>query len=57
MKRISCALIVLAYLVAVALWARHADLPLQSAAAIEADSYHNVLGGDTDTWVVHWTAK
>lgn len=57
MKRLGYVMISIIYLVAVALWARHADLPLHSAAAIEAASYHNVLGGDTDTWVVHWTAK
>jgi len=57
MKRLGFIVLAIIYLAAVGLWARHADLPLQSGAAIEAASYHNVLEGDSNTWVVRLIAK
>lgn len=44
MKRLGYIALAIIYLAAVGLWARHADLPLHSGAAIEAARYHNVLG-------------
>lgn len=43
MKRVALGLAVIIYLIGIALWAKHADLPLQSGAAIEASATQNTL--------------
>jgi len=43
MKRIGLTIAAIVYLAGLALWAKHADLPLQSGAAIEASATQNTL--------------
>lgn len=43
MKRIGLTIAAIIYLAGLALWAKHADLPLQSGAAIEASATQNTL--------------
>lgn len=43
MKRIGLTIAAFIYLASLALWAKHADLPLQSGAAIEASTTQNTL--------------